>query len=1163
MMNLPDRFSLPHHQRGAVSIAIAMLIMLILAAAVTGAVKISGSSVMNAAINEEQVSALFLAESGMERAQATLRAAALANTYSNATCTNLKNQSATIGRGTFTYTDAVSTPATCTGGACTQCLMTVKGAITNTTSSRTIQQQMIASQQNGTTGQTNTGCQTANCTPNVTMSMTVPNPNSFAFVHIIFNATSNWGGSNVTPTCKDTGTGSLSSCTLAWSVMGNYYNNPATIGVYAPIPSAGQYSITEQVLSSIPSTDTRNNYAAVGAIFQSTSGSSSFVGSFSKSPATTGTFPNKRMACPIATTDPRTQPLTADCSPYEYQHAYLDSQWTCNTNNGTTPNWSNAGNADTLLAGFGGKPYYATGSGGTTSSQCPGQFDAVKGRCTNHLNNMLVNGQPMYMQLSLDGQQGDYMYSQLWWAHNSAYYPSAGKASSGASITGAIGAIVTGKILNGASVTGSISNGAIVTGSIGGITNATKVVTGSIAGITVPATKVVTGSISMITKTITGTIIGTTLTTTATNANNCLLGAGDTLVSSTRIATGTTIIRLTSCTGGVGTYTISNTPTQTVTNRSITATSANYSTLTVASISSGVLNAGDTLSGTGVTTGTTITSFGTGTGGTGTYIVSNSQTVASNTRITATGYVPSPNSTLTVASVSSSVLYVGDTLSGAGVTAGTTITGFGTGTGGVGTYIVSNYQTVANTSITATGPLPSPNSTLTVTGVTSGLLNVGDTLSGTGVTTGTTITSQVAGTTGGIGTYTVSIVQYVPSSIITSTNSSSLLTVTSVTSGLLSVGDTLSGTGVTTGTTITGFGSGSIGLTGTYTVRNAQNVASGTITATNSNSSNTLSVTGVTSGLLNVGDTLSGTGVTTGTTITSQVAGTTGGIGTYTVSNAQKVNSGTIITAASKILRVSAVASGTVSEGDYISNTVASFTPNPIIMPFATNGTTGTGAAGNYVLSAEFSPANIIPNIANPTAMQTFSTKITITGGTPSTSPTVGTALAVVSGTGSFLPDSVTASISGTTMTVTAASGSPNLSAGDALFGANIKVFTKIVGRLTGTGGTGTYTISPSQEVASSIIIDRAAVVAVTSANSFSVSRLPDTGLSNDQICGGLCPILLGDGVHTLGEVTLSNIVNYDDWSSGFACVKGIDPNNILTVVNVMSKQGTWSELVQ
>ncbi len=1156
MMNLPSRLSLPLRQRGAVSIAIAMLIMLILAAAVAGAVKISGSSVMNASKNEEQISALFLAESGLERAQAEIRAAALANTYTNTTCTNLTGQSATLGRGSFTYFGAVSTPTTCTGGSCTGCLVTVKGII-NTTSTRTIQQQMISSQQNGTTGQTNTSCMTANCTPNIAMTMTVPNANSFAFVHIIFNATSNWGGSNVTPSCKDTGTGSLSTCTLAWSVMGNYYNNPATIGVYAPIPNAGKYSMTEEVLSTLPSTDSRNNYAAVGAIFKSTS-SSPFVGSYSKSPATTGTFPNKRMACPIATTASRTQPLTADCSPYEYQHAYLDSQWTCNANSGTTPNWQNAGNSDTLLAGFGGKPYSPGTSARCGKMDCGLDSNGVavncykNNLCMNQLNAMQVNGQPMYRQLTLTGQQGDYMYSQLWWTHNYAYYPSAGTASSGASITSAIGAIVTGKILNGASVTGSISNGAIVTGSIGGLTSATKVVTGSIAGINVPATKVVTGSISHVATftgsishvaTFTGRISGTTLTVSGISG---VLKVGDTL--SGGVNTGTTITAFRTGTGGNGTYTVNNS--QTVASRTMTATGSD-TTLTVSGIS-GVLKVGDTLSG-GVTGGTTITAFGTGTGGNGTYIVNNSQTVASRT-MTATG----SDTTLTVTGITSGVLMVGDTLSGTGVTTGTTITAFGTGTGGIGTYTVNNSQTVSSRTITANGFVPSANSTLTVTGVSSNVLYVGDTLSGTGVTPGTTITAFGTGT-GGIGTYTVSNYQTVATQSITGTGTSpspnSTLTVTGVTSGLLNVGDTLSGTGVTTGTTITGFGSGTGGI-GTYTVSIVQYVTSNTITATNSSSR--LSVTAVSSGLLNLGDTLSGTGVTAGTKITSQVAGTTGGVGTYTVSNAQKVNS-TTITAASKILRVSAVASGTLSEGDSISNTVAPFTTNPTIMPFATNGTTGIGTTGTYVLSAEFSPASTIPNIANPTTMLTYSTIITITGGTPSTSPTVGTALAVVSAgtTVNFLPKSITASISGVTMTVTAPS-TTDLKAGDALYGANIKVFTTIVQKLTAT----TYTITPSQTAPSGTIIDRAAVVSVTSANSFKVSRLPDTAFSNAQICGGLCPFLIADGVHTLGEVTLSNIVDYDDWSSGFACVKGIDPNNVLTVVNVMSKQGIWTELV-
>ena len=341
MTNLPAKHSLPAQQRGAVSIAIAMLIIFILTAAVTGVLKMSGSSVIDAAQNDEQVSALFLAESGLERAMATLRAAALTNSYTNTTCTGLIGQSVGLGGGTFTYTNAVSTPATCTSGSCAECLVTVKGMITGTTSSRTIQGQLIATQQNGTTGQTNTSCPTANCTADIKMTMAVPTAPSFAFVHILFNSTSNWGGADVTPTCKDTGTGSLIACTLAWNISGNYYNNPSSIGVYAPIATAGNYSLTEQVLASLPppaGETSRSNYAAVGAIFRSGGGTPGFVGSFAKSPITSGDFPTKHVTtCGSAnTTDPRTQPLPqTDCSPNDYQHAYLPASdistdyWTC------------------------------------------------------------------------------------------------------------------------------------------------------------------------------------------------------------------------------------------------------------------------------------------------------------------------------------------------------------------------------------------------------------------------------------------------------------------------------------------------------------------------------------------------------------------------------------------------------------------------------------------------------------------------------------------------------------------------------------------------------------------------------------------------------------------------------------------------------------------
>lgn len=64
--------------------------------------------------------------------------------------------------------------------------------------------------------------------------------------------------------------------------------------------------------------------------------------------------------------------------------------------------------------------------------------------------------------------------------------------------------------------------------------------------------------------------------------------------------------------------------------------------------------------------------------------------------------------TLTVTAVTNGVLAVGQTISGTGITAGTTITALGTGTGGTGTYTVSASQLVASTTITATSPFYQP-----------------------------------------------------------------------------------------------------------------------------------------------------------------------------------------------------------------------------------------------------------------------------------------------------------------------------------------------------------------------------------------------------------------------------------------------------------------------
>ncbi len=78
-------------------------------------------------------------------------------------------------------------------------------------------------------------------------------------------------------------------------------------------------------------------------------------------------------------------------------------------------------------------------------------------------------------------------------------------------------------------------------------------------------------------------------------------------------------------------------------------------TLTVSAVTSGALRVGLTITGTGVTSGTTITALGTGTGGTGTYTVSISQTVSSTTiRAGNNRTISFPNATGTVALVAGS-----------------------------------------------------------------------------------------------------------------------------------------------------------------------------------------------------------------------------------------------------------------------------------------------------------------------------------------------------------------------------------------------------------------------------------------------------------------------------------------------------------------------------
>lgn len=77
---------------------------------------------------------------------------------------------------------------------------------------------------------------------------------------------------------------------------------------------------------------------------------------------------------------------------------------------------------------------------------------------------------------------------------------------------------------------------------------------------------------------------------------------------------------------------------------------------------------------------------------------------------------------------------------------------------------------------------------------------------------------------------------------------------------------------------------------------------------------------------------------------------------------------------------------------------------------------------------------------------------------------------------------SVTGSISGTTLTVTAV-GSGTLTVGQTLSGSGVTAGTKITALGTGTGGTGTYTVSASQTASSTTITAAGAVATAFAGN--------------------------------------------------------------------------------
>jgi hypothetical protein len=126
---------------------------------------------------------------------------------------------------------------------------------------------------------------------------------------------------------------------------------------------------------------------------------------------------------------------------------------------------------------------------------------------------------------------------------------------------------------------------------------------------------------------------------------------------------------------------------------------------------------GATISGTGVTGSPTIVSQLTGTaGGAGTYQTSGTQTLSSVAMTSANANA----GVLTVASGLTGTVAVGQVVAGSTTSAGTTITALLSGTGGVGTYVVSISQVVSSAALTSGAALVTYDSTASAFVITGG-----------------------------------------------------------------------------------------------------------------------------------------------------------------------------------------------------------------------------------------------------------------------------------------------------------------------------------------------------------------------------------------------------------------------------------------------------------
>lgn len=430
---------------------------------------IAGSRSTSAGMQVESTSALFVAESGMQRAQSILmNSGALDATACQTTVA--AGGPFTMGGGQFQYTGLSFSSS---GANNAQCLVQVKGVVGG--ASRTVEG-LFASLPSD---------EGAGCGSSLALSLPVQFANAVAFTNTAYRAkagaytcVADPGNSNaIIGSCVLTrlSDNTTSACSSGWSLERTGTTNVSGHGAFQSAPNTGAYSIKLNLIQQGGGQPATRNYVVTGLVAYPAAGYSAveYIGSYS---ADTGS-------------DKTTSASQVTGS--------IDEDWTCQTNSGSLSNQMGlAARADTLLYGFSSWPQAGANPDNVFLTLGAQPFRRIKTRSSN---------------------TGDNVYSQAHFTYNRGYYPlNSGNtlvtgATNGANFTGAVGAVVTGSISgttlsvtsnSGSGRYGELRNGDTLSGT--GISAGT-LVSGNCSGTTPPYTCPVNNSQTVASTTLTAT----------------------------------------------------------------------------------------------------------------------------------------------------------------------------------------------------------------------------------------------------------------------------------------------------------------------------------------------------------------------------------------------------------------------------------------------------------------------------------------------------------------------------------------------------------------------------------------------------------------------------------------------------------------------------------